>query len=293
MRHCFLIMAHNNWNQLKVLLRLLDDSRNTIYLHVDAAAKDFKPSELDGLLQNALLQLIPRMKITWGGYSQVRCEVELLKRALKSNSDYYHLISGMDLPLHGMDYIDNFFEKNKGKEFIHFTEYGDTLETNTRERIAFYHPFQEKLGRNFKISEYISNSVQRIMHIDRLQKQNLILGKGANWFSISKDFSLYFMNSWNVYKCIFMHSLCADEMLMQTVILNSPYKNRLYRFKSDDSYKAIMRLIDWKRGNPYVFTVDDYTELIQSPMLFARKFDEKKDWRIIQMIADYIQHTIN
>lgn len=31
----------------------------------------------------------------------------LLEEALKSNGDYYHLISGFDLPLHDMDYIDD------------------------------------------------------------------------------------------------------------------------------------------------------------------------------------------
>lgn len=31
----------------------------------------------------------------------------LLEEALKSNGDYYHLISGFDLPLYDMDYIDD------------------------------------------------------------------------------------------------------------------------------------------------------------------------------------------
>ena len=290
MRHSFLIMAYNNWGQLKTLLRLLDDSRNTIYLHVDAASEDFRPSELDGTLQKASLKLIPRIKITWGGYSQIECEIALLKQALNGNSDYYHLISGMDLPLHNMDYIDDFFEKNKGKEFIHFTEYGAILTSNTRERIAFYHPFQEKLGSNFKVAEEILSSLQRILHINRIKNNSFALGKGANWFSISRGFALYFINTWHMYKPFFSQSFCADEMIMQTVVLNSIYKERLYYPNSDDNYKAIMRLIDWKRGNPYIFTANDFHELIQSPMLFARKFDERHDCRVINMLATYISN---
>lgn len=38
MRHGFLIMAHNNWRQLRTLLMLLDDSRNDIFLHIDKKA---------------------------------------------------------------------------------------------------------------------------------------------------------------------------------------------------------------------------------------------------------------
>ena len=35
-RHAYLIMAHNHFEQLRALLRCLDDGRNVIYLHLDA-----------------------------------------------------------------------------------------------------------------------------------------------------------------------------------------------------------------------------------------------------------------
>lgn len=35
-KHAMLIMAHTNWGQLTKLLKLLDDERNDIYLHIDA-----------------------------------------------------------------------------------------------------------------------------------------------------------------------------------------------------------------------------------------------------------------
>ena len=34
-RHAYLIMAYNNWRQLRMLLELLDDPRNDIYIHID------------------------------------------------------------------------------------------------------------------------------------------------------------------------------------------------------------------------------------------------------------------
>lgn len=49
-----------------------------------------------------------------------------------------------------------------------------------------------------------------------------------------------------------------------------------------------MRLIDWGRGRPYIFRSEDYEELINSPYLFARKFDENIDGQIIQRLYDYI-----
>lgn len=35
MKFAYLIMAHNNPSQLEVLLKLLDNSENDIYLHID------------------------------------------------------------------------------------------------------------------------------------------------------------------------------------------------------------------------------------------------------------------
>ena len=40
MKHAFLIIAHNKFNQLQLLLNLLDDERNDIYVHIDKKVKD-------------------------------------------------------------------------------------------------------------------------------------------------------------------------------------------------------------------------------------------------------------
>lgn len=40
-KHAYLIIAHNNWYVLEKLIRLIDDERNDIYLHIDIKVKDF------------------------------------------------------------------------------------------------------------------------------------------------------------------------------------------------------------------------------------------------------------
>ena len=52
-----------------------------------------------------------RINVQWGGYSQIKCELKLLKSAIEHNYDYYHLISGVYLPLKTQDYIHNFMIK--------------------------------------------------------------------------------------------------------------------------------------------------------------------------------------
>lgn len=286
MKHAFLIEAHTNWGQLKTLISLLDDSRNSIYVHIDAKSRDFMPSEFEGITKKASLKFVPRSKVTWGGSNQIGCEMLLLKEALSSNSDYYHLLSGMDLPLHDMDYIDDFFAKNQGREFIHFTEIGNEMSSRTKQRISIWHPLQNMLGRRCKWTERILNRIELAAGINRLRKVSLVLGKGAQWFSITHDFAQYVVDNWPRYKKIFASSFCADEMFMQTMILNSPYREKINHPQPDDDYAAIMRLIEWDQGDLKAFTERDFAKLSTSPMLFARKFDEKIDKKIIEMIAD-------
>ena len=40
-KHAFLIMAHNQFDLLEMLIKLLDDPRNDIYLHIDQKVEDF------------------------------------------------------------------------------------------------------------------------------------------------------------------------------------------------------------------------------------------------------------
>lgn len=45
-----------------------------------------------------------------------------------------------------------------------------------------------------------------------------------------------------------------------------------------------MRYIDWKKGNPYIWTMADKDLLMNTPFLWARKFDLSIDAEIIEYL---------
>ena len=53
-----------------------------------------------------------------------------------------------------------------------------------------------------------------------------------------------------------------------------------------DDYKGCMRFIDWNKGNPYIFRSIDFEQLMSSDRMFARKFDEKVDFDIVERIFE-------
>ena len=98
MKFAYLIMAHNNKYILYKLLKLLDDSRNDIYLHIDIKASEFNEDEIQKQCRFANVIFVDRTNVAWGGYSQINCELLLLKNSIKRKYDYYHILSGVDLP---------------------------------------------------------------------------------------------------------------------------------------------------------------------------------------------------
>ena len=121
-KHAYLIMSHNDFYILEKLLRLLDDRRNDIYVHIDKKVKNFDFKYFKKICKHSEVKFIKRIKVYWGGYSQVQCELNLLEEAIKNNYEYYHLLSGVDLPLKKQDNIHIFFKQNNGKEFIRFSQ---------------------------------------------------------------------------------------------------------------------------------------------------------------------------
>ena len=228
--------------------------------------------------------------MNWGGYSQIAAEIFLLKKSTKENYDYYHLLSGVDLPLKTQDYIHLFFDENYGKNFIHVSDRRTT--NRIMNRLKFYHFFSEYLGINHgKLSLKISPIwifdkflmlIQRIIHIDRLKNERTDFYSGSQWFSITHQAAIYILSKVKYIKRIFSYSRCADEFLIQTLIMNSSFSSQIVNNN--------LRMIDWKRGSPYIFRDSDFYSLVSSNCLFARKFDESVDKKIIQKLSLYIKN---
>ena len=108
--HAYLIMAHNNFYNLEKLLLLLDDKRNDLYVHIDRKVKNFEFAYYHKLVKKSRLIFTDRIKVTWGDYSQIECELLLMKAAAcEKKYEYLHLLSGTDLPIRSQNAIHDFF----------------------------------------------------------------------------------------------------------------------------------------------------------------------------------------
>lgn len=291
-RHAYLILAHTNPHQLALLLRLLDHPDNDIYLHIDRLARGFNLQSLRATVCHGSLSICSNYYLAWGSETMIDGMMTLLSQAAKDQHAYYHLISGMDLPLKSQSEIHAFFAKNPTLEYIDFRNVVISEEL-LNDRVQTYHFFQNARARNNKVIrrlDQICLQVQKFLRINRLRRHNTTFQKGSQWFSITHEFARYCVEHASQIRPYFRYSKCGDELFFQTLLLNSPFLKRRAVQTYNDNH-ATMRLIDWDRGNgssPYVFRLEDYDEIMGSGMLFARKFDEQVDAEIIDRIANQV-----
>ena len=108
-KHAFLIIAHTDWSLLKTLVSLLDYELNDIYIHIDAKVPAKAIPDIICSKSN-LYMLEHRISVAWGDISVVEAEYLLFEIAYNnSHYGYYHLLSGVDLPLKSKGDIYSFF----------------------------------------------------------------------------------------------------------------------------------------------------------------------------------------
>lgn len=286
-KHAYLILAHANPWQLRMLLSSLDHVDNEIYVHLDSNAP-FGYEALEGVSTCSEVHFInPRISIHWGGVSIVRAEMALLEEAVKKPHSYYHLLSGMDLPIKSQDEIHRFFDENAGKEFINMWE----MESHTLKRVQYFTLFPE--GSLHFLTNLLNHAFKGILSLLHIrQNRGITFCKGSQWFSITDSLAKYIVSQKEWVEKVFRHTTLCDEILVPTLINKGGFGDRLYcsdtvsnRTVNDSN----MRLVDWSRGpsvrHPWIFTINDLEMLRNAPHLWARKFDENTDREIISEVC--------
>lgn len=263
MKHAIMVLGHGeDASILQKTIDLLDCDNIDFFIHWD---RKYKQPFLYSNISKIYMIKKPIL-VSWGTDSQVLAEKKLFQSVIdKGGYDYVHLISSVDMPLMTKDYFLDYFDKDA---YLGFSDVNKSI----YHRISWYYPFgkinpRSKVGRIYKKILEISNL---IFQVNRIKDQNI--EKGCNWFSIKIDLLNEVVNFDN-FK-MFLSSFCADEVYVQTILQRYKPKKLL----EDDNTMAA-RYIDWKRGNPYVFTLKDVTELrsvINTRYAFARKIESSK-----------------
>ncbi len=295
-KHAYLIMAHGNVKQLKILLSVLDDVRNNIFIHWDKKSEELDETFLLSDIKYSRVYIVPSMSVSWAGYTQVLCQLNLWEFAAKTQEHaYYHLISGVDLPIKTQDEIHEYFNAQDNKQFIHFVEHS----YDYYERIQYYYFFQDLYGRNYKrliyigfyLFDMVSVRLQKLLKLNRLSGESVKIYKGTNWCSITHELVTYILSQRDWIEKTCKYGRYSDEVFVHTLVKNSRFANQVYTPLNEKPADMALRKIDWDRGLPYTYKTEDYDMLVNTGCLFARKFSADVDINIIEKIVNKIANT--
>lgn len=266
MRHAFLIISHNEFEILDLLVRKLDDERNDIFVHFDKKVKGLPQLTTS---RSNLYILDDRVDVRWGNVSQIKCEMVLFEKALeKGPYDYYHLISGTHLPLMDNDGIEFFFNQVDGCSvvagMVKDTEYQETLKMRRINLFTRNYASGNKVlsrGSQFLWKSFIA--VQRLLNI-RINKSASFF-KASNWVSLTEEAVRLIVSRRKLIFKKYRFTLCGDEFFVPTELMASPLKDRLV-----DNELLLKR--EMQRANPRVYHLSELDELKESGCVFARKF---------------------
>ena len=266
-KHAYLIMAHERPDVFKVLLQMIDNKRNDIYVHIDNKC-DLQPFvESFGMIKESKIVLIEdRIDVRWAHVSQVLAEFNLFKAAYDNGAYlYYHLLSGVDLPIKSQDYIHDFFDRQAGTEYVGFS-YPVPIDHYLK-----FHIFPKHLREKSCMKSKLRSFFIKIQNIIGYQiNVDFDLRKGANWVSITNELVSKIISDTPKMIKKFKYSISLDECYKQTIAFSYP---NIYQkvYDISNEYHSNMRLIDWKRGTPYSYSLKDLSEIMASDKLFCRK----------------------
>ncbi|MEO6522310.1 MAG: beta-1,6-N-acetylglucosaminyltransferase [Mucilaginibacter sp.] len=275
MKLAHLILAHTMHNQLARLIKRLHHPDADIYIHVDKKTDIAQFNDLQ--LTVPVFFITTRVSVDWGNYNMIEATLNSFEEITSKNTSYTHinLLSSQDYPLKNASQIQNFLFDNLGKTFMRSyaipEEWDEPLGRLTRYNFGDY---------KFPGKHLLQNLANRILP-DRKTPAGLKMYGRSQWFTITPQCALYVINYLKnnpSVRLFFKHTWACDELVFQTILLNSPLK--------DSIVNDHLRYIKFKRGDsrPKTLTMTDASDLTASGKLYARKFDSTIDYEILDYL---------
>lgn len=279
----YLILAHTNLSQLDRLVKTLADDHTNIFIHIDKKVPLTELPKYDFYHTERVEVLKERFSIQWGGFCMIRATLTLMKAAASKTKDgYFILISGQDFPLKSNKFIYDHLHQGDRAEYI--TNWPIPYEKwsgGGLSRIRYFW-FVDQIG--FKASKLLYY-FQKISKMRRTYVPAQLPVGGSQWWCLTYncvEYILEFVASNSAYKIFFKHTLIADEMFFQTIVLNSPFKASVV----NNNLRHVE--FDGLNTHPNVLGAKDLSSLMASENLWARKFDQNYDTDILEQLEQYI-----
>jgi hypothetical protein len=272
----YLIRAHQRPDQLVRLVDRLSTPAASFHIHVSArTSHDLYEAMRRGLAGRDDVHWVDRIPAYYSGFSLVRSVLAGLEEIARAGPLPQHvvLLSGQDYPLRPAREIEALLAGRAGESLVeHFRIPSERWadENGGLDRIRYLH---------FERVHYRTR-ILRVPFLRRSFPAGLEPYGGSAWCALSDEAVrtlLAFEDGNPQAYSFFTRVKTPDEIFLQTVLLNSPARERVAN--------EPIHYVEWPGGShPATFGHEDFPRLAASGKPFARKFDTRLDAEILDLI---------
>ncbi|MGL5838573.1 MAG: beta-1,6-N-acetylglucosaminyltransferase [Sphingorhabdus sp.] len=272
----YFVMVHHKPQQFEWLMQAIANPNDLFFIHVDLKSRLGIKADRRGVMADVRrilkhapnVVMLPSRFTNWGGWSLSQILLDTIRLALESDVEWTHFInlSGQCYPIKPIDDIRDRLARSYGAIHIEMLPIAELPDDDWHHRSI--RMFETPLKAHILKGSQPDPLSFEMRH------------KGSQWVMLPRDFCRWIVEApitSNISHYL-KRRLLSDELIMQTLVANSPFLDRLAPFYG--------RAIQWP--GPKVLTTADSKWLEESDSLFARKFDCVQDVTILKNLADRI-----
>jgi hypothetical protein len=306
----YIILAHTKPQQVARLLERLVTCDTRFYIHIDKEV-DIYPfrKELGHIPNTFFLTGDQRVSSIWADISIVQATLYCMKQIMADKrKGYCVLISGQDYPIKSTAYIDTFFTRQYGINFIEgfpilptdiheqstrrINRYKINLSKKREDYLMFPSIYDREFYKKKNFKEFLMVAKRKNIAsclailpktlIKRKFPSYLQPFKGSQWWALPIE-TIHFIDDFIQqhpgYLRYHRHTFAPDEIFFHSIIYSMFNKERI---------RDQVTYANWKlnKTGPLLLKEMNFSEIINAggAKLFARKFDMDVDPKILDLI---------
>lgn len=293
MKIAYLITAYTDPPQLARLVYALMTDDTDFYIHIDAKVDEGKfKTEIEKKIPSALRNQIvfikkrDRIRVNWGGYSQVESQLALIREMLASGVQYDWCLNltGTDYPIWSNRRILDYLSSRNGQPIILGYEFRKMQDSHMEERVNHYYFYDIYPPIIRKVVNRVILYLQRMFGIDKkikLTDSKWRFCYGGEYWAIPYAMLKMTYEKYMEYgelQTILKTSLIPSEVWCHTTLLSSDFlteeeKQKIIFPSSEyDGLGSVALLHYFVYGKQIkILGLGDYDNIIKSDKMFMRK----------------------
>lgn len=290
MKQAIILLIHKDIKQVEKLVNYFQ-SKCDIFIHVDRKS-GITDTDLNNLkTMPGVIDVYRKYNIHWGGFSILKTEMFMLKRAIEySDFNYVHLLSGQDYPIKPLSFFLNKFD-NEYEDYIACSHMPNpNADENTFRRFQFYFFldwFKPKTEEEIEYMWELTRKQEKCGIRRQIFRPFLHLYFGSCWFSLTRKSIMALLNYTNRNPTFYRKmrfTFAPEEIYINTVLVNIDYPQK-------NLSNSNFRYIEWPKAganHPKILKEENFEGLAKTDAFFARKVDREASSALLELVDKYL-----